>query len=224
MRREGRPDTSGRGARGAGIGLCIGDNRRSSQTGERDEVNGSTAASARSSLGAKTPASARAIVGNIAQTPPADAQFAPRYVASLVHARRSRLNAVLGGLERVRQTVLGEEHRRFVDTAMDEGRALLQRVSDALELGPLDAGELNIERHPLHPVAIAEGALATVAAHRHQRGIVCASVVDPETPVAVIGDGSRLHQVLHHLLDNARRATESGRRLPAGSSAHANRR
>jgi CheY-like chemotaxis protein/HPt (histidine-containing phosphotransfer) domain-containing protein len=146
----------------------------------------------------------------MAQTPPADAQFAPRYVASLAHAVRSRLNAVLGGLELVSQTALGEEQRRFVDTAMDEGRAVLQLVSDALELGLIDAGELNVERHPLDPVAIAEGALATVAAHLHQRGIACASVVDPETPVAVIGDGARLHQVLHHLLDNARRATESG--------------
>lgn len=133
-----------------------------------------------------------------------------RFMAALTHAFRSRLNAVLGSLELVSQTQLSEEQTRFLDTAVDEGRALLQLVNDALDLARIDAGELRLGDAPIDPVAIAEGALGTVAARLHQRGVAVAGIIDPQTPVIMRGDGARLRQVLVNLLDNARKATESG--------------
>lgn len=133
-----------------------------------------------------------------------------RFMAALTHAFRSRLNAVLGSLELVSQSELVAEPARFVATAVDEGRALLQLVNDALDLARIDAGELRLEDAPLDPAAIAEGALGTVAARLHERGIAVAGTIDPQTPVALRGDAARLRQVLGNLLDNARKATDSG--------------
>lgn len=133
-----------------------------------------------------------------------------RFMAALTHAFRSRLNAVLGSLELVSQTELNADQTRFAATAVDEGRALLQLVNDALDLARIDAADLRLEDAPVDPVAIAEGALGTVAARLHERGIAVASMIDPETPVALRGDGPRLRQVLVNLLDNARKATEHG--------------
>lgn len=133
-----------------------------------------------------------------------------RFMSAFTHTFRSRLNAVLGSLELVSQTQLDDTQSRFVDTAVDEGRALLQLVNDALDLARIDAGELRLNDAPLDPVAIAEGALGTVAARIHARGVAVASVVDPQTPVTLRGDGARLRQVLVNLLDNARAATDHG--------------
>lgn len=132
------------------------------------------------------------------------------YMATLSHAIRSRLNAVLGSLELVSQSPLTEAGQRFVATAVDEGRSLLQLVNDALELGRIEAGEARPESLPMDPVAVAEGALGTMAAHLNQRGLAGVSVIDPATPVSVRGDAVRLHQVLASLIDNAYKATPSG--------------
>ena len=63
---------------------------------------------------------------------------------------------------------------------------------------------------PLDPVAIVEGALGSIAARLHARGVTIASTIDPQTPVILRGDMARLRQVLMNLLDNASSATEKG--------------
>lgn len=132
------------------------------------------------------------------------------FMASLAHAIRSRLNAVMGALELVSQTPLPPEQGRFISTAVDEGRNLLRLVSNALDLGRAQAGQLQLDEQPLDPVAIAEGALGSMVAALHQDGVTAASIIDPQTPLTLRGDPVRLRQVLVNLLDNARKATEHG--------------
>jgi len=139
-----------------------------------------------------------------------DARTDALFMASLAHAIRSRLNAVLGGLELVSQSPLPPEQARFVSTAVEEGRSLLRLVNNALELGRAEAGQLQLDDQPLDPVAIVEGALGSTVAALHQRGVSVASVIDPQTPLTLRGDPARLRQVLVNLLDNARKATEHG--------------
>ena len=140
----------------------------------------------------------------------ADSRIGALFAASLTHAFRSRLNAVLGSLELVSQTKLNSEQTRFVSTAIDEGRALLYLVNDALDLGRIEAGELHLDDGVLDPVAIAEAALGTMAASFHAHNISATCVIDPMTPVILRGDGLRLRQILVNLLDNARKAVDSG--------------
>ena len=139
-----------------------------------------------------------------------DSRIGALFAASLTHAFRSRLNAVLGSLELVSQTKLNAEQARFVGTAMDEGRALLYLVNDALDLGRIDAGELRLDDGIIDPVAIAEAALGAMAASFHANNISATCVIDPMTPVILRGDGLRLRQILVNLLDNARNAIDTG--------------
>ena len=125
----------------------------------------------------------------------AEARAMAQFTTAFTHAFRSRLNAVLGSLELLSQTQLDAHQSRFVDTAVDEGRSLLQLVNDTLDLARLDADELRLADTPIDPVAIAEGALSNVAARLHARGVAVASIIDPQTPVGLRGDGVRLRQV-----------------------------
>ena len=70
-----------------------------------------------------------------------------RFMSAFTHTFRSRLNAVLGSLELVSQTQLDDTQSRFVDTAVDEGRALLQLVNDALDLARIDAARQLSDQH-----------------------------------------------------------------------------
>lgn len=133
-----------------------------------------------------------------------------RFATVFTHTFRSRLNAVLGSLELVSQTNLDSNQTRFIDTAVDSGRALLQLVNDTLDLVRMDADELRLTDAPLDLVAIVEGALGTVAARLHARGVALACIIDPAIPITLSGDGFRLRQVLANLLDNACKATSSG--------------
>lgn len=151
-----------------------------------------------------------------APTPPAprkpasDPLESALFTAALTHAFRSRLNAVLGSLELVSQTALNDEQTRFVGTAVNEGRGLLQLLNDAVDLGRIAAGGVQLDEVPLDPVAIAEGALGSVAARLHARGVGALCVIDPQTPVTLRGDTLRVRQILVNLLDNACKATVNG--------------
>lgn len=140
----------------------------------------------------------------------AEGRATAQFMAALTHAFRGRLNALLGSLELASQTKPEDDPSRFVNSAVNEGRALLQLVNDALDLARIDAGELRLNDATLNPVAIVEGALGSIAARLHARGVSIASTIDSQTPVILRGDMMRLRQVLVNLLDNASRATEKG--------------
>ncbi len=140
-----------------------------------------------------------------------DSRVGAQFAASLTHAFRSRLNAVLGSLELVSQTKLTAEQTRFVTTAMGEGQALLYLVKDALYLGRIGAGELGFEDGVIDPVAIAEAAMGVLAASFHANNISATCVIDPMTPVILRGDGMRLGQILVNLLMPDRYSSLLGR-------------
>jgi signal transduction histidine kinase len=105
---------------------------------------------------------------------------------------------------------LRPDQRWRVETLDAAGRHLLAIVNDALDLAKIDAGRLEIECIPLSPRAVAEDCLALVRPAAAEKRLVLGLEVAGDVPSSVLGDATRLRQILLNLSWNAVKFTPAG--------------
>ena len=132
------------------------------------------------------------------------------FLATMSHELRSPLSAVLGMAQLLQCTELDEEQTEFVEAILSSGNALLHIVNDVLDLSKIEAGKLELEARPIAVRELVESCLEWFAPRATSKRIELLAEFTPEVPVAVIGDETRLRQVLVNLLSNAVKFTERG--------------
>ena len=132
------------------------------------------------------------------------------FLASMSHEIRTPMNAIIGIADLLAKTPLSPEQNKYVQIFRRAGDNLLNLINDILDLSKVEASQLELERTGFSLNDHLEKVTEMVADRAHEKGLALVCEIAPNVPTDLVGDPTRLRQVLLNLLSNAIKFTESG--------------
>lgn len=132
------------------------------------------------------------------------------FLSNMSHEIRTPLNAVVGLTYILRQTRLDNTQREFVEKLENAGRGLIDLVSSVLDVSKIEAGAMELEKRPFSARQLVDSLVDLMTGAVSNKAIEFVVSVAPNVPDRLIGDETKLRQVLVNLAGNAIKFTKRG--------------
>jgi PAS domain S-box-containing protein len=132
------------------------------------------------------------------------------FLASMSHEIRTPMNAIMGIADLLAKTTLTPEQDKYVQIFRRAGDNLLNLINDILDLSKVEASQLDLERTGFALNDLLDKVMEVVGVRAHEKGLTLTRDIAHNVPTGLVGDPTRLRQVLLNLLGNAIKFTESG--------------
>jgi len=141
-----------------------------------------------------------------------------QFLANMSHEIRTPMNGVLGMTTLLRDTALTNEQHEFVEIIRHSSESLLIIINDVLDFSKIESGKIELESHPYDPRVCVEEAMELLAPKAAEKGLDLVAPFGSELPSTVVGDVTRLRQVLVNLIGNALKFTSQGQVVVAADT------
>ena len=132
------------------------------------------------------------------------------FLTTMSHEIRTPLFGILGTLEMLSLTAMDSQQQQYLETMQLSSATLLRTINDTLDLSRIEAGYLTLESSEFSPVELLDGVVASYAARAQAKGLHLYALADVASPAVVVGDVTRMRQILNNLVSNAIKFTGSG--------------
>jgi signal transduction histidine kinase/CheY-like chemotaxis protein len=133
-----------------------------------------------------------------------------QFLSTMSHEMRTPMNAILGMADLLSESALDVEQKNYVRIFRRAGASLLALINDILDLSKVEAGQVKLESIDFEPHGFLGKIIEMMASRAQDRGLQLRLEVLPGVPRGLVGDPTRIRQILLNLIGNALKFTERG--------------
>ncbi len=133
------------------------------------------------------------------------------FLAVVSHEIRTPMTGIMGMVRLLQETSLTREQKNFAVTIQDSGEALMALLNDILDFEKIESGKMELEHIPFDLTRLLQGIQTLMNGHAASKNISLELHMDPDIPTYMMGDPTRLRQVLLNLVSNAIKFTARGK-------------
>ncbi|MDJ0612363.1 MAG: ATP-binding protein [Rhizobiaceae bacterium] len=132
------------------------------------------------------------------------------FLATMSHEIRTPMNGMLLMSELLATAELTPKYQRYAEVIMKSGKSLLAIINDILDFSKIQSGKLELETIEVSTSSLVEDVMSLFWQKAEEKGLDLAAYISPAVPEKILGDPTRLNQVLSNLVNNALKFTDKG--------------